>query len=43
MIPQQRGYVLREQGIPYQTDQYSAQLDTTVNREVLDNLLKRVP
>ena len=43
MIPQQRGYVLREQGIPYQTDQYSAQLDTAVNREALDNLLKNVP
>ena len=43
MVPQQRGHVLREQGIPYQTDRYSAQLDTTVNRKVLDNLLKNVP
>ena len=41
MIPQQRGCVLREQGILYQTDQHSAQLDRAVNREALDNLLKR--
>lgn len=42
MVPQQRGHVLREQDIPYQTGQYNAQLDTSVNREVLDDLLKNV-
>jgi len=43
MVPQQRGYVLREQGMPYKTNQCNAELDITVNREVLDNLLRDVP
>ena len=43
MVPQQRGHVLREPGIPYQTAQDTAPLDTTVTREVLDTLLQNVP
>ena len=42
-VPQQRGSILREQYITYQTDQYNAEMEATVNREVLDNLLQNVP
>ena len=40
MVPQQRGYVLREQNIPYQNNAHS---DTPVNRKELDNLLQNIP
>ena len=43
MVPQQRGSILREQYITYQTDQYNAEMEATVNREVLDHLLQNVP
>jgi four helix bundle protein len=43
MVPQQRGFILREQGVTYQTDQYDAKLETTVNQEILDNLLQNIP
>lgn len=43
MIPQQRGRLLREQSIPYQTDPDNAQLGPTINRDELDNLLQNVP
>ena len=43
MVPQQRGQILREQGVAYQTDQYNAKPEITVNREMLDNLLQNVP
>ena len=43
MVPQQRGRVLHEQGIPYQTAQGNAHPDITINRGVLDNLLQDVP
>ena len=41
MIPQQRGRVLREQGISYQTD--SDGLEPTVDRQTLDTLLQNTP
>jgi four helix bundle protein len=41
MIPQQRGRILREQPISYQTD--SDKPKPTVNRETLDTLLQNVP
>jgi four helix bundle protein len=41
MIPQQRGRVLREQHVSYQTD--SDEPGSTVNRETLDTLLQDVP
>ena len=40
MVPQQRNHVLREPGIPYQTAQNSAQLDT---HEAFPDLLQNVP
>jgi four helix bundle protein len=43
MIPQQRDNILREEGITYQTGHYNAKLETTVDREELDNLLQNVP
>ncbi len=43
MVTQQRGRVLREQDVAYQTNYYNAKLETTVNREELDNLLQNVP
>ena len=43
MIPQQRGRLLREQDIPYQTDPENAQPGQTINRETLDTLLQNVP
>ena len=41
MIPQQRGRILREQHISYQTD--SDKPEPTVDRETLDILLQNVP
>jgi len=43
MVPQQRGRVLREESATYQINRYSAEPETTVNREELDNLLQKVP
>ena len=43
MIPQQRGHILREATIPYETNPDNAQPDTTVNGETLTNLLQNVP
>ena len=43
MVPQQRGYVLREPGIPYQSVQANTHPDTPVNPEVLDALLQNIP
>jgi len=43
MIPQQRDNILREEDITYQTGHYNAELETTVDREELDNLLQNVP
>jgi len=41
MIPQQRGRILREQGISYQSD--TDKPAPTVNRETLDTLLQAIP
>jgi four helix bundle protein len=41
MIPQQRGRILREQRISYQTD--SGKPEPTVGRETSDTLLQNVP
>jgi hypothetical protein len=48
MIPQQRGqirgHILREESILYQADQdNNYQLDTIINWEELDNLLRNIP
>ncbi len=43
MIPQQRGRLLREQSIAYQTDPANAQSGKTINRKTLDALLQNVP
>jgi four helix bundle protein len=43
MIPQQRGHILREQNLSYQTAPDNAQPDATVNQEALDNLLQDIP
>ena len=43
MVPQQRGRVLREEGILYHAGLDDAQQETTVNREELDRLLQNVP
>ena len=43
MVPQQRGRVLREPGIPYQTSPVNARPDPTTDREKLDDLLQNVP
>jgi four helix bundle protein len=46
MIPEQRGQILREQGISYQDGgryDYDTQADIAVNREMLDDLLQNVP
>ena len=44
MIPEQRGHILREQGISYQDGvRYDTQADIVVNREMLDDLLQNVP
>lgn len=42
MIPQQRGYVVREPVASYHI-KHNAQPDITVNREELDHLLQNVP
>jgi four helix bundle protein len=41
MIPQQRGRILREQGISYQSD--TDKPAPTVNRETLDTMLQAIP
>ena len=43
MVPQQRGHVLREPSIPYQTTQDNAHLYPSVPHEMLDNLLQNIP
>lgn len=43
MIPQQRGRVLREEGVLYHPGLDDAQPETTVNQEELDELLRNVP
>jgi four helix bundle protein len=43
MVPQQRRQLIREESIPYHNDSYNAHVDTTVNGEELDNLLRNVP
>ncbi|MFQ6040271.1 MAG: hypothetical protein ACE5PV_05395 [Candidatus Poribacteria bacterium] len=44
MVPQQRGHILREEGILYQSEQdNNSQFDTTIDWEKLNNLLQNIP
>jgi four helix bundle protein len=43
MVPQQRGRILREPDILYQTHPDNTQSETTINREPLNDVLQNIP